>query len=49
MKLTNKRIKLNRGKLLGFSQVNVGQGDLKLKCTKAMIGGPVKGPKNTQP
>jgi hypothetical protein len=43
MKSTNKRIKLNWGKLLGFSQVKVSQGELKLKATKAMIGGPKVG------
>ena len=38
MKSTNKRIKLNWGKLLGFSQVKVAQGELKSKAAKAMIG-----------
>ena len=37
MKLTNKRIKLNWGKLLGFSQVKVAQGELKSKSAKALI------------
>jgi len=43
MKLTNKRIKLNWGKLLGFSQVKVAQGELKSKVAKAMVGGPKVG------
>ncbi len=38
MKSTHKRIKLNWGKLLGFSQVKVAQGELKPKAAKAMIG-----------
>jgi len=38
MKSTSKRIKLNWGKLLGFSQVKVAQGELKSKAAKAMIG-----------
>jgi hypothetical protein len=38
MKATNKRIKLNWGKLLGFSQVKVAQGDPKSKSAQAMIG-----------
>ena len=38
MKTTNKRIKLNWEKLLGFSQVKVAQGELKSKAAKAMIG-----------
>jgi hypothetical protein len=38
MKTRNKRIELNWGKLLGFSQVKVAQGELKSKAAKAMIG-----------
>ncbi len=38
MKTTNKRIKLNWGKLLGFSQVKAAQGDPKSKSARAMIG-----------
>jgi hypothetical protein len=38
MKATNKRIKLNWGKLLGFSQVKVARGERKSKAAKAMIG-----------
>jgi len=34
----NKRIKLNWGKLLGFSQVKVTQGERKSTAAKAMIG-----------
>ncbi|PYK65492.1 MAG: hypothetical protein DME50_08375 [Verrucomicrobia bacterium] len=53
MKSTNKRIKLNWGKLLGFRQVNLTQDELRSKSTKALIGakigGPVKGVKNLQP
>jgi len=53
MKSTNKRIELNWGKLLGFDQVKVAQGELKSKSAKALIGakigGPAKGVKNTQP
>jgi hypothetical protein len=37
MKSTNKRIQLNWGKLLGFNQVKVAQGDLKSKSAKALI------------
>jgi hypothetical protein len=37
MKLTNKHIKLNWGKLLGFNQVKVAQGDPKSKSAKALI------------
>jgi len=37
MKLGNRRIDLNWGKLLGFSQVKVAQGDLKSKSAKALI------------
>jgi hypothetical protein len=43
MKCTNKRIKLNWGKLLGFSQVKVAQGELRSKAAKAMIGTPKAG------
>jgi hypothetical protein len=35
MKATNKRIKLNWEKLLGFSQVKVAQGERKSKAAKA--------------
>jgi hypothetical protein len=53
MKSTNKRIELNWGKLLGFSQVNLTQDKLRSKSTKALIsakiGGPAKGVKNLQP
>ena len=38
MKFTNKRINLNWGKLLGFSQVKVAQGEPKSKAARAMIG-----------
>ena len=38
MKSTNKRIQLNWGKLLGFNQVKVTQGEPKSKAAKAMIG-----------
>jgi len=38
MKSRNKRIQLNWGKLLGFSQVKVAQGEPKSKAAKAMIG-----------
>jgi hypothetical protein len=41
MKSTNKRIQLNWGKLLGFNQVKLAQGDLKSKVAKAMIGNKV--------
>jgi hypothetical protein len=41
MKATNKRIKLNWGKLLGFSQVKAAQDDPKSKSAKAMIGAKV--------
>jgi len=37
MKSTNKHIKLNWDKLLGFSQVKFAQGDLKSKSGKALI------------
>jgi hypothetical protein len=37
MKSTNKRIKLNWAKLLGFSQVKLAQGDLKSRSAKALI------------
>ena len=37
MKSTNKRIELNWGKLLGFDQVKVAQGELKSKSAKALI------------
>jgi hypothetical protein len=43
MKTTNKRIKLNWGKLLGFSQVKAPQGELRSKVAKAMIGSPKTG------
>jgi len=33
-----KHIKLDWDKLLGFSQVKVAQGELRLKAAKAMIG-----------
>jgi len=53
MKATNKRIKLNWDKLLGFRQVKLTQDELRSKSTKALIGakigGPVKGVKNLQP
>jgi len=38
MKSRNKRIQLNWGKLLGFSQVKGAQGELKSTAAKAMIG-----------
>ena len=38
MKATNKRIKLNWEKLLGFNQVKLERGELKSKAAKAMIG-----------
>jgi len=38
MKIRNKRINLNWGKLLGFNQVKLGQGEPKSKAAKAMIG-----------
>jgi len=38
MKATNKRIKLNWEKLLGFNQVKLERGELKFKAAKAMIG-----------
>jgi hypothetical protein len=38
MKSRNKRIELNWGKLLGFNQVKLAQGQLKLKVAKAMVG-----------
>jgi len=37
MKSTNKHIKLNWDKLLGFNQVKIAQGDLKSKSGKAHI------------
>jgi hypothetical protein len=37
MKSTNKRIELNWGKLLGFNQVKLAQGDLKSKSGRALI------------
>jgi len=38
MKATKKRIKLNRGRLLGFSQVKAAQNNPTLKSARAMIG-----------
>src|SRR5207248_2896160 len=38
MKSTNKRIRLNWDKLLGFKQVKVTQGELRSTAAKAMIG-----------
>ena len=38
MKSTNKRIRLNWDKLLGFGHVKVAQGEVKSKAAKAMIG-----------
>jgi len=38
MKATNKRIKLNWDKLLGFNQVKHAQGSLKSKAARALIG-----------
>jgi hypothetical protein len=38
MKATNNRIKLDWGKLLGFSQVKVAQGEIRSKAAKAKIG-----------
>jgi hypothetical protein len=37
MKSADKRIKLNWGKLLGFNQVKLAQGELKSKSAKALI------------
>jgi hypothetical protein len=37
MKSTNKRIKLNWDKLLGFNQVKQAQGDLKSRSARALI------------
>ena len=37
MKFKNKRIELNWGKLLGFSQVKLAQGDLKSTSAKGLI------------
>jgi hypothetical protein len=45
MKITNKRIKLNWGKLLGFSQVKAPYGEQRSKVAKAMIGSPKTGAK----
>ena len=53
MKATNKRIKLNWEKLLGFNQVKFTQRDLKSKSAQSLIGAKigaaVKGVTNTQP
>jgi len=38
MKDRSKRIQLNWGKLLGFNQVKVAQGEPRSKAAKAMIG-----------
>jgi len=38
MKATKKRIKLNWGRLLGFSQVKAAQNNPTLKSPRAMIG-----------
>jgi hypothetical protein len=38
MKITNNRIQLNWGKLLGFNQVKGAQGNLKSKAARARIG-----------
>ena len=38
MKSTNKRIKLNWEKLLGFNQVKLERGELKSKAARALIG-----------
>jgi len=37
MKSTNKHIQLNWGKLLGFNQVKLAQGQLKSKSGKALM------------
>ena len=49
MKITNNRIQLNWGKLLGFNQVKFAQGELKSKRVRAMMNAKIGDKRGVKP